>query len=281
MYSTLVSPTIVQENLSNKNWRFFDCRFVLKKPDQKEAEFKVSHLPSASYINLKYDLSDPQILGKTGRHPLPAIEKLERQFSSWGINSSIQVIVYDDFSGAHAARFWWMLRWLGHDAVAVLNGGWNRWINENRPVSSEIISNESKVFKAITRNHWCVDAEQIMKNFGDSEVCILDARSAERFRGENETIDPVSGHIPGAKSVPFSKNLNEDGNWKSKSELYKMYLDLLGRSSVEKSISYCGSGITACHNILAMCHAGLGIPRLYPGSWSDWINNPKRPVTKE
>ena len=279
MYSSLISPKIVQENLENPKWRFFDCRFDLNKPDQKQAEFKISHLPGSSYINLDYDLSIPQILGKTGRHPLPGIKELTNSFSLWGIDSSIQVVVYDDFSGAHASRFWWMLRWLGHDAVAVMDGGWNRWINQNRPMSTKIFSTEPRAFRAYPRDHWCVNAEKVMENINVSEVCILDARSGERFRGENETLDPVGGHIPGAVSAPFSENLNADGNWKSNSELKKMYLDLLDGSSVEKSISYCGSGITACHNILAMSHAGLGFSRLYPGSWSDWINDPLRPVS--
>ena len=188
MYDSLISPEIVQDNLETENWCFFDCRFVLNKPIKKLSEYRISHLPKATYVNLEYDLSDHPISGKTGRHPLPEIGELVKKFSSWGIDSSIQVVVYDDFSGAHAARFWWMLRWLGHDAVAVMNGGWNRWIYENRPVSSEIIPNESRIFKAITRKNWCIDAEKVLKNIGDSEVCILDARSFERFIGENETI---------------------------------------------------------------------------------------------
>jgi len=279
VYSSLINPQIVQDNLEEKNWRVFDCRFQLTKPEQKQDEFNISHLPKASYVSLENDLSGPQISGKTGRHPLPAIEKLVEKFSSWGIDSSIQVIIYDDFGGAHAARFWWLLRWLGHDAVAVLNGGWPRWIRENRPISSEIFSNQQRQFKANQRENYCVSAEKILENLNINEVCVLDARSNERFRGKKENIDPIGGHIPGAVSAPFLENLDEKRNWRSKSELRKMYLDLLDGSSVDHAISYCGSGITACHNILAMYYAGLGFARLYPGSWSEWINDPQRPFS--
>ncbi len=242
MYSSLISPQIVQEQLENPVWRFIDCRYVLTAPDQKKEEFEVSHLPGAIYAHTNLDLAVPHVPGKTGRHPLPSVEEVVKKFSSWGIDQSVQVAVYDDTGGAHAARLWWMLRWLGHDAVAVMDGGWPRWIKEGHPVTAELFVPEAKAFIA------------------------------------SETFDPISGHIPGAFSTPFTENLNKDGNWKSKEELRKKYEKLLEGSPAQKAVSYCGSGITACHNILAMYHAGMGDSRLYAGSWSDWITDPDRPV---
>ena len=205
---------------------------------------------------------------------------MARKFSAMGVDKSIQVVVYDDAGGAHAARFWWMLRWLGHDAVALIDGGWTRWIKEERPVSSELFIPETKKFIASPRISWIISADEILKDLNNPETRMLDARSAQRFRGENEKFDPVAGHIPGAQSAPFSDNLDENGNWKSRSELRQKFENLLDGFPAEQTVSYCGSGITACHNILAMYHAGLGISRLYPGSWSEWITNTERPVEK-
>jgi thiosulfate/3-mercaptopyruvate sulfurtransferase len=278
MHDSLISPQIVNEHLEDSNWRFFDCRYVLTEPDKKQAEFAVSHLPGALYAHMNRDLAAPPIPGKTGRHPLPEKQELIKLFSTWGIDHAVQVVIYDDAGGAYAVRLWWMLRWLGHDAVAVMDGGWPRWIKEGRPVSADLIIPKAVEFKANQREHWLVTAEDVRNYFDNPEVRVLDARSRDRYRGENETLDPVAGHIPGAVSAPFVENLDPDGNLKSKSELRKMYLELLDGSPAEKAISYCGSGITACHNILAMYYAGLGNSRLYSGSWSDWITNPERLV---
>ena len=278
MYSSLISPKTVNEHLEDPNWRFFDCRYVLTEPDKKQAEFAESHLPGATYAHVNHDLAAPQIHGKTGRHPLPKIAELSKTFSAWGISSSTQVVVYDDAGGAYAVRLWWMLRWLGHDAVAVMDGGWPRWVQEGRQVTAALTVSEPKIFKASPRDNWLVTAEDIKADLDNYEVRILDARNSDRFQGINETLDPVAGHIPGAVSAPFVENLDEDGNWKSKSVLRLMYEKLLSGSPAEQAVSYCGSGITACHNILAMYHAGLGDSRLYCGSWSDWIADHKRPV---
>ena len=227
---------------------------------------------------MNQDLADTHVAGKTGRHPLPSVNNLAIKFSAMGIDNSMQVAVYDDAGGSHASRLWWMLRWLGHDAVAVIDGGWSCWIKEERPFSSEVLIAEGKEFIASPRPGWTVTAEEILKDLNSPQTCLLDARSSQRFRGENEKLDPVAGHIPGAYSAPFTENLEENGNWKSKSELRQKYEKLLHGCPPEKAVSYCGSGITACHNILAMYHAGLGDSRLYPGSWSEWITKTKRPV---
>ena len=278
MHSSLISTQIAQDHLDNPKWRIFDCRYELTAPEKIKAEFSVSHIPGALYVNMNQDLAATHVPGKTGRHPLPSVDDMARKFSAMGIDKSIQVAVYDDVGGSHAARFWWMLRWLGHDSVAVIDGGWPRWVREERPVSSEILMPEAKEFIASPRLSWTVTADEILKDLNNPETCVLDARSEERFRGENEKFDPVAGHIPGAHSAPFTENLDENGNWKSISELYQKFENLLDGSPAEEAVSYCGSGITACHNILAMYHAGLGDSRLYPGSWSEWITDPNRPV---
>ena len=278
MYSSLISTQIVQGYLENPKWRFFDCRYELTSPDKKKSEYSVSHIPGALYVHLKQDLAASHVAGKTGRHPLPSVDDLVIKFSEMGIDNSIQVVVYDDPGGSHASRFWWILRWLGHDAVAVIDGGWSKWIMEGRPVSSDVLISEAKEFIVSPRLDWTVTADEILQDLNNPEKCLLDARSAQRFRGENEKFDPVAGHIPGAQSAPFTDNLDKNGNWKSRFELRQKFKKLLDGSTADQSISYCGSGITACHNILAMYHAGLGNSRLYPGSWSEWITNPDRPV---
>ena len=278
MYSSLISTQIAQDHLDNPKWRFFDCRYELTAPEKKKTEFAVSHIPGALYVHMNQDLATTHVPGKTGRHPLPSVDDMASKFSTMGIDKSIQVVVYDDAGGSHAARFWWMLRWLGHDTVAVINGGWSRWIKEERPVSSELLIPEAKEFIASPRLSWTVTADEILKDLNNPGKCLFDARSAQRFRGENESFDSVAGHIPGAHSVPFTDNLDENGNWKSRSELRQKFENLLDGSPAEEAVSYCGSGITACHNILAMYHAGLGDSRLYPGSWSEWITDPDRPI---
>ena len=278
MHSSLISTQIAQDHLDNPEWCFFDCRYELTAPEKKKEEYSLSHIPGAVYVDMNKDLAATHVAGKTGRHPLPSVDNLALKFSAMGIDNSIQVAVYDDAGGSHAARFWWILRWLGHDAVTVIDGGWSSWIKEERPVSSEILIPVAKKFIALPRINWTVTADEIIKDFNKPETCVLDARSGQRFRGENEKLDPVAGHIPGALSAPFTDNLNENGNWKSKSELRQKFEKLLKGSPAEEAVSYCGSGITACHNILAIYHAGLGESRLYPGSWSEWITNPDRPV---
>jgi len=278
MFSSLISTQIAQDNLDNPKWCLFDCRYELTNPEKKKKEYSESHIPGAFYVDMNKDLAAPHVAGKTGRHPLPLVDDLAMKFSAMGIDNSIQVAVYDDAGGSHAARLWWMLRWLGHDAVTVIDGGWSSWIKEERPVSSKVVIPAAKKFIASPRLNWTVTADEILKELNKPETCILDARSGQRFRGVNEKFDPVAGHIPGAHSAPFNDNLNENGNWKSKSELRHKFENLLNGSLAEEAVSYCGSGITACHNLLAIYHAGLGNSRLYPGSWSEWITNPDRPI---
>jgi thiosulfate/3-mercaptopyruvate sulfurtransferase len=192
----------------------------------------------------------------------------------------MQVVAYDDAGGGMAAaRLWWMLRWLGHNTVAVLDGGWGKWLTEGRPVKSGLESRPRREFQPRPRPELIVGAEEVDAIRLDSAYRLLDARAAERYHGRNETIDPVAGHIPGAVSAPYQDNLNLEGVFRPAEELRQLYQELLGETPPERAIFYCGSGVTALHDLLAMLHAGLGEGRLYAGSWSEWITDPARPVT--
>jgi thiosulfate/3-mercaptopyruvate sulfurtransferase len=279
LYDTLISVNDLYSHLTDPDWVIVDCRFSLADTEHGRREYIRAHIPGAVYAHLDEDLSGTVIPGKTGRHPLPSIEKATRIFSKWGIGKGNQVVAYDDAGGALAAvRLWWMLRWLGHDEVAVLDGGWQAWHAKDLPVRSGSESRAIEGFIPDPRPEMIATTEDILSLTTDEGICLVDARTADRFRGENEVIDPVAGHIPGAVNLPYPKNLNADGTFRSPEELRNMYLDLLGGKAPEQAIYYCGSGVTSIHSILAMVHAGLKEPRLYAGSWSEWIRDPERPV---
>lgn len=279
-YSTLISTSDLAAQLDNPPWVILDCRFALADPDKGRLDYRQAHIPGALYAHLGEDLSGPQIPGITGRHPLPTVEATARTFANWGISSNIQVVCYDDAGGAlAAARAWWMLRWLGHTAVAVLDGGWQKWISEKRLVRAGIESRRPGIFTPHPRPEMIVVTAEVENLRPNPKDRLLDARAAERYHGQNETIDPVAGHIPGAISAPYSFNLNPDLTFRSPAELKLHYLDLLAGVPTERAVFYCGSGVTSLHNILALQHADLGQARCYVGSWSEWITDPNRPVT--
>ncbi len=278
-YTTLISPQELADNLNRPDWVILDCRFALADPGLGRSEYLKAHIPSAQYAHLDEDLSGPVIPGVTGRHPLPAVSDLVDTFGRWGIKEGVQVVAYDDTGGAVAAgRAWWLLRWLGHEAAAVLDGGWSRWLREGRQTASGIQSKTKVTFSPHIQADLLATAEQVDLLRNDPAYCILDARSADRFRGENETIDPVAGHIPGAISAAYSENLSPDGTFHPIERLKARYEKLLKGAPADHVIIYCGSGVTAVHDILAMEAAGLGEAHLYAGSWSEWITDPHRPV---
>ena len=279
MYTTLISTDDLETNLDDPNWAVVDCRFQLRDLDYGRRAYEQAHVSGAVYAHLDDDLSGPIVPGKTGRHPLPPAEDAAQKFAAWGIDSGVQVVAYDELGGALAAsRLWWMLRWLGHDQVAVLDGGWLKWQKEGRSSRSGLERREPRKFVPHVRPEMVVDAKDVLRAIGDPDFRLFDTRTADRYRGENETIDPVAGHIPGAISAPYPENLDEDGLFKSPEELLAKYRALLGDLRADQSAFYCGSGGTAPHDILAMLHAGLGEARLYAGSWSDWILDPQRPI---
>jgi thiosulfate/3-mercaptopyruvate sulfurtransferase len=280
-YTTTISAGELAQHLDDPEWAIVDCRFKLADPVQGHKEYKSSHITGAVYAHLDEDLSGPVIKGVTGRHPLPGIKEISEVFSRLGIDRRVQVVVYDDMGGALAAdRVWWLLRWLGHDAVAVLDGGWQVWEERKLPVSSGVEWRERREFIPHPRNELIISTQEVEQIHKDPRYRLLDARSADRFRGENETIDPIAGHIPGAISAPYAGNLNPAGTFQSNGNLATRYKRLIGDTPVNHVVCYCGSGVTAVHDILAMLKAGLGEARLYAGSYSEWITDPKHPVEK-
>lgn len=279
--STIVSIDNLVANLQDPDWMVVDARFALADPALGRRNYLQGHIPGAIYAHLDHDLSSQVIPGITGRHPLPAIDSAAQVFSRWGIPEKGQVVVYDDLGGALAAvRVWWMLRWLGYENVAVLDGGWQHWLKHHLPVQPGEVTRPARPFLPAPRPWMQMDADQVDQIRLDPAWRLLDARGADRFRGENETIDPVAGHIPGAISAPYMENLNQDGTFRPVQELHARYQKLIGETPPEQVVVYCGSGVTSIHNILAMLHAGLGEARLYPGSWSEWIADPNRPITR-
>lgn len=276
--STLIATEELANELRNENWAIIDCRFSLDDTSRGRKDYKQSHIPSAVYAHLDEDLSGPIIPGKTGRHPLPSPELFALTLGIWGVGPGVQVVAYDDWGGAIAARLWWMLRWLGHDAVAVLDGGWPLWMKQGQPTQSGFESRSLREFEPRTSPDMLANVDQVAALIQEPGNRLFDSRSADRFRGENETIDRIGGHIPGAMSAPYSDNLGEDGFFLSPGELRTRFEGLLKDTPSKEAVFYCGSGVSAAHNLLAMAHAGLGDPLLYVGSWSEWIADPRRPI---
>jgi len=278
MYTTLISTADLAERLDAPGLVLIDVRHELSQPDWGEAQYRAGHLPGAIFLHLDRDLSAPKT-GTNGRHPLLAPEEYAKVFGRAGIDDTTEVIAYDQNQGTYAARLWWMLRWLGHDAVAVLDGGFDKWRREAHPVSTEVP--RLPVRKFIPRpRRITVDAAGVQANLDTKALLVVDARGAERFRGDVEPLDPVAGHIPGAVNRPFTKNLSTDGTFKAPAALRTEYLAMLQGRSADTIVHQCGSGVTACHNLLAMEIAGLRGARLYPGSWSEWCADPARPVAR-
>lgn len=281
-FTTLISTEELAHYLGHPNWAVLDCRFVLADPTAGRAKYLQSHIAGALYADLERDLSGPVIAGQTGRHPLPALEDFVATLSRWGIDEQVQVVAYDDAGGMFAGRLWWMLRYVGHQAVAVLDGDWRAWQREGWPVASGEETRPPRRFVPRVRTEMVVEAREIASRLGAPGLALLDARGRDRFRGENETMDPKAGHIPGARSAPFAENLDSEGYFRPAEELRGRFTEILdsvpGYTPKDEVILYCGSGVTAAHNALAMVHAGLREPRLYVGSWSDWITDPARPI---
>ena len=278
-HQTLVSTQDLAEHLNEANWLIADCRFLLSNPDERENDYLQAHIPGAIYIHLDRDLSGPVIPGVTGRHPLPSPNEAAIRLGSLGIGPGIQVVAYDDQGGSlAAARLWFMLRWLGHKDVAVLDGGWQKWLDEDQPLHRGREIRLPRDFAPQVQEGLIVDLQEVERIRLDPSYALLDVRAPERFRGESEPIDPIAGHIPGARNLPYAENLADDGSFRTQSELQDHFGHYLKGIPPEKVVFYCGSGVTAIHSVLAMLHAGMGNARLYPGSWSEWIADRKRPV---
>ena len=279
--TTIITVKELGLHVDDPEWVIVDSRFKLTDPDQGRRDYQTAHIPGAVYAHLEDDLSGPVIKGITGRHPLPSVDKACEVFSRLGIDSHVQVVAYDDVGGALAAgRVWWLLRWLGHDSVAVLDGGWQHWVKNGFATRRGTERRAMRSFSPHPRQDLIVSTEEVDILRLDPSYWLLDARAADRFSGENETIDPIPGHIPGAISMPYAGNLNPDGTFQNAKSLLERYRSLLGKEAADRVVCYCGSGVTATHDILAMMIAGMGEARLYAGSYSEWITDPKRTVEK-
>lgn len=268
-FDTLITTDALLDSINQPNWVIIDCRFSLGAPNAGRESYRAGHIPGAHYADLDVDLSSEVLPGQTGRHPLPNIVDLEKKLSAWGIDNHSQVIVYDDKGGAIAARLWWLLNWLGHEKVAVLDGGWQYWLKKGHPVTTILPLLLPKEFTPNIQHQMTVSKKEIGIQTGEKMPPLVDSRAYERYLGKIEPIDPIAGHIPGAINLPFIENLNSNGRFLSKEALQNRFSSI--KNEPDLPIFYCGSGVTACHNILAYKYCGLGQARLYPGSWSEWI----------
>ena len=277
-HTTLLSTAQLASHLDDPAWVVFDCRHDLAKPDSGALAYATAHIPGARFLHLDRDLSAPTT-GKNGRHPLPDPQAFMRTLGAAGVDSNKQVVAYDDKTSVYAARLWWMLRWLGHENVAVLDGGYAKWTHEARPVTGAPPQPVPARFAGRPRAI-SVDADEVLGAIGRPGRVLIDARAPDRYRGENETLDPVGGRIRGSLNRFFRDNLDASGCFKPAAELRQAFTALLGDAPPDAVVHSCGSGVSACHNLLAMEIAGLSGSRLYPGSWSEWCSDPSRPTEK-
>lgn len=274
MTAPLITVFELKSQLSSPAVKVFDCRYALMDPSHGRVQYDKSHLSGAIFVDMNRDLAAPHIPGKTGRHPLPAKAEWIRTVCRWGLTPDVHVMLYDDGGGSSSSRMWWMLKWIGHEKVSVLDGGWQAWQAAGLPVTPEVPAApqaSADLYSAPTSLVTLLTADQV----DGSRQLLIDARDLPRFKGEVEPIDPVAGHIPGAVCSPFAGNL-QDGRFKSAEALREKFA--MAVNSSKPVVCYCGSGITACHNMLAMAVAGLPTPALYAGSWSEWITDPSHAI---
>lgn len=277
----LIAPQQLAERLRAPKLVILDCRFALEDVDYGQRSYAEGHIAGAHFADLERDLSGPVVKGVTGRHPLPDPQQLIQRLRSWGIDNDSDVVLYDDGPGAFAARAWWLLAWLGkRDGVAILDGGLKAWHAAGLPLSLDACDKREGNFSGQPDASLVLDAAELANGLGTPDLTLLDARALPRFRGEVEPIDPVAGHIPGAHCAAFTDNLGPDGRFLSPQQLKQRFAALLGTRQPQALVAYCGSGVTACHNLFALALAGYPLARLYAGSWSEWITDPQRPVAK-
>lgn len=277
MSNTLVSVETLAAHLDDPAWHIFDCRHDLKNTEYGVQAYAKGHVPGALFLHLDRDMSG-KMTGKNGRHPLPDVASFARRMSECGVGPDTQVVAYDNEGGIFASRLWWMLRWLGHDKVALLDGGLPGWRRAKLPLQVEVPTVTPAQFTPKPRDEQ-VDVDYVVGHLRLPDMLLIDARGEDRYAGENETLDPVAGHIPGAVNRFYFENLDDAGCFfKPADELRAEFADLLDGRDPKTVVQQCGSGVTACHNLLAMEIAGLHGSKLYPGSWSEWCSDPARPV---
>jgi thiosulfate/3-mercaptopyruvate sulfurtransferase len=282
MYTTLIEPSELAPRTGDADWAVLDCRFELARPEWGASAYAQGHVPNSIYAHLDHDLSGP-VISTSGRHPLPSTDAFAATLGRWGIDENVQVIAYDQSNGAYASRLWWLLRWAGHIRVAVLNGGFAAWQHARLPVSKQPGVRQARRFAPKHTQTAVVSTVELEKLLAAGKLvtgqrAVIDARAADRFAGQNETIDPVAGHVPGANNHPFTHNVDAQGRFLPAQTLRSRWLETLHGQAPAQAIAMCGSGVTACHNLLALEVAGLPGAQLYAGSWSEWIRDAARPV---
>ena len=279
-FKTVIEAETLARHVDAPDWRIIDCRFDLANKAAGRQAYAEAHIPNAVYAHLEEDLSGPHT-AESGRHPLPSAQVLADRFSNWGIDEKTQIVAYDGQSGALASRLWWLSRWLGHDRVAVLNGGFAAWQAAAYPSNGLIPTITARTFRARVDDTLWISSRDLQTQLAQGDVLLLDARDEARFRGEVEPLDKIAGHIPGSLNSPFEWNLDTDGKFLTPGKLQAHFSQIATKFRGKKIIHSCGSGVTACHNILAMEIMGLSGSLLYPGSWSEWITDPNRPVIRQ
>jgi thiosulfate/3-mercaptopyruvate sulfurtransferase len=277
-HRTLVSTDTIALHLTG-DWAIVDCRFDLQATEWGRQQYLAAHIPGAVYASLSDDLAGPRT-GANGRHPLPSVEALTATLGRLGIARTAQVVVYDQESGMYASRLWWLLRYMGHEAVALLDGGWAKWTREGRPTRGGNEQRPPVTFVASPQPELHLSVEDVAARINDTNTILVDARGPERYEGRSEPIDRAAGHIPGAVNHYYKSNTTDEGTLLPRETLRANFLQVLGGADPTQAVMYCGSGVSACHNLLAMEHAGLSGARLFPGSWSEWSADPSRPVEK-
>lgn len=279
LLTTLISVDDLAPHIQQPNWVILDCRHDLANPEAGRAAYDAGHIPGAQFAHLDTDLAGAKTNHAgvfQGRHPLPERAEFIARLRAWGVNPDSQVVVYDAHSGMFAARLWWMLRWVGHATVAVLDGGLPAWVAAHHAVTQNVAAVQPGTIADRAALAAVAHSAEVAANLKTKQKILVDARSPDRFRGENETMDPIGGHIPGAKNRFFKENLQADGSFKAAEQLHAELSQLVG--DAQQAIMQCGSGVTACHNLLALEVAGMPGAALYPGSWSEWCSDPAHPV---
>ena len=275
-YGTLISTDALASALDD-SWVIVDCRYDLRDTGSGREQYRAAHIPGAVYASLSHDLAAPTGSGG-GRHPLPSAAALEATFGRLGIGGGVQVVMYDEDIGMFASRMWWLLCYMGHEAAAVLDGGWAKWTREDRPMREGEETQRPATFAGQPRDELRLGVADVEARLGDPSALLVDARAPERFEGGAETLDRAPGHIPGAVNHFFRRNATDEGVMLSPDTLRQQFAEVMGERAPGQVVMYCGSGVTACQNLLAMAHAGLSGAKLYPGSWSEWSSAPERPV---
>jgi thiosulfate/3-mercaptopyruvate sulfurtransferase len=279
MYTTLIQVPQLAPLIGRPDIVVLDCRHELSRPEWSDRAYAESHIPTALQAHLDRDLSSP-ITAASGRHPLPDVTKFAQTLGQWGIDNTVQVVAYDQGNGVYASRAWWLLRWVGHPSVAVLDGGFAAWQEAGLPVTREPGVRSPRTFAPALARGVALSTAEVQQALAREAIALVDARGADRFAGENETIDPVAGHVPGASNRPFAKNVDSRGRFLPPEELRRQWSGALAGRDPRDVVAMCGSGVSACHNLLALEIAGLPGARLYPGSWSEWIRDPHRPIAR-